>query len=529
MKDFSQLLEKLLLANGRNKKISLIAEYCKIKKNPERGIVIGVLSGNLKIKNVKISLFKELIKKRIDKNLFNFSYDYVGDFAETVSLIWPENNDKASTPSIIEIIEKFESNKPKENLPILENYMDTFSTNERWALIKLVTRNFRIGVSSRLIRLALANFGNKKIDEIETIWNGLSPPYEELFNWLENKKEKPKINFLEMYHPLMLANPINYDELMKLNYKKFIAEWKWDGIRIQISANQDKIKIFSRNGDEISESFPEIESFFKKNSKSLVLDGELLVGNNFQPENFNILQKRLNRKKPDKTTIEMFPSFIKAYDILFFQNNDLRNEPLYKRKKILKKWIEISNIEIIDYSKEVNFKNWKNLKITKELGTNQLGYEGIMIKSKNSSYKSGRQKGFWYKWKRNPKYVDAILMYAKRGHGKRTSYYSDFTFGLFSVSNILPICKSYSGFSDEELKKINKWVKSNTINRFGPVLEVKKELVFEIAFDEIMTSNRHKSAISLRFPRVFRVRWDKPVNETLTLEEFKKSFNIYNE
>ncbi len=527
MKNFAQLLESLLLANGRNKKILLISEYCKVNKNPERGLVIGILSGNLKVKNVNISMFKELIKRRIDDNLFNFSYDYVGDFAETVSLIWPNNNSETSYPSIQELIDKFEKTEPKQIVPILENYLDTFGANERWALIKIVTRNFRIGVSARLVKLSLAHFGEKKIDEIETIWNGLKPPYEELFNWLENKSEKPKINFLDMYHPLMLANPINYDDLIKLDYKDFLAEWKWDGIRIQVSVNRDKIRVFSRGGEEIRESFPEIEKFFKKNSKTLVFDGELLVGKNFNPENFNKLQKRLNRKKPDKKIIEMFPSFIKAYDILFFQKIDLRNQPLFRRKKILEKWIKISNLKNIDYSKEINFKNWKNLKTIKEEGTNQFGYEGIMIKSKKSSYNSGRQKGFWYKWKRNPKHVDAILMYAKRGHGKRSSLYSDFTFGLFSSSNILPICKSYSGFSDDELKKINKWIKTNTINRFGPILEVKKELVFEIAFDEIMNSKRHKSSISLRFPRIFRVRWDKPISDTLTLEEFKKNFNVF--
>ena len=526
MREFSTLLEKLLLASGRNKKIELISEFCCSKKDPDRGLVIGLLSGDFKLKNTKLTLFKELIIKRIDQNLFDFSYDYVGDFAETIALIWPEKEEKKSSPSITEVIYTIENSK-SDNLPkIFENYLDNFNSNERWALIKLVTRNFRIGVSAKLIRLALADYGEKNVEEIENIWNGINPPYSELFYWLENKTKKPKIDFLKMYHSLMLANPINFDEIIKMSYSEFIAEWKWDGIRVQLSINSDKIKIFSRTGDEISISFPEIESYFKNNKKKLVIDGELLVGKNFKPLSFNCLQKRLNRKKPSKKIIEMLPPFIKAYDILFFQKFDLRKRKLTVRKNILKKFINFSKIEILDFSENLNFKDWENLKKIKDKGTNELGYEGIMLKRKNSLYKSGREKGLWYKWKRNPNFVDAILMYAKRGHGKRSSYYSDFTFGLYSENKILPICKSYSGFSNQELVKIDNWVRTNIVNRFGPIREVKKSLVFEIAFDEISSSNRHKSSISLRFPRVNRIRWDKPVSETLSLEDFKKNFNI---
>ena len=525
MRDFSNLLENLLLASGRNKKIRLISEFCYHKKDPDRGIVIGLLSGKFKVKNTKISSFKKIINKRIDTNLFEFSYDYVGDFAETLSLIWPEFTEKKSL-QISEVINTLESSK-LENLPIvLEKYLDSFNTSERWAMIKLVTRNFRIGVSSKLVRHALADYGNKNIEEIENIWNGINPPFIELFSWLEKKSKKPKIDFLKMYHSLMLANPAKYQEITKLNYNDYIAEWKWDGIRVQISINRNRIKIFSRTGDEINKSFPEIESYFQNNKKKLVIDGELLVGKNLKPFNFNKLQKRLNRNKPNKKFIENFPSFIKAYDILFFQKFDLRNKSLEKRKKVLRKFISFSNIKILDYSEEIKFKDWENLKKIKDKGTNELGYEGLMIKLKKSLYKSGREKGFWYKWKRDPKLVDAILMYAKRGHGKRSSYYSDFTFGLFSNNRILPICKSYSGFTNDELLKIDNWVRKNIINRFGPIREVKKDLVFEIAFDEISKSSRHKSAISLRFPRINRIRWDKPVTETISLEEFKSDFNI---
>ena len=239
---------------------------------------------------------------------------------------------------------------------------------------------------------------------------------------------------------------------------------------------------------------------------------------------FNSLQQRLNRKSVSSKHLKEFPAFIKLYDILFIDFVDLRNHTWIDRRLKLQNWHAKNRDNIFDISKIIKFKDWHNLE---EIKTNDIidnQHEGLMIKCIDSPYLSGRPKGHWFKWKKEPKTVDAILMYAIRGHGKRSSYYSDFTFGLWDNNQVTPIGKAYFGFTDEELKKLDKFVRNNTIKKFGPVREVKKTFVIEIAFDSINESKRHKSGVALRFPRIKRLREDKPVNEVLQLSEFKTEF-----
>ena len=303
-----------------------------------------------------------------------------------------------------------------------------------------------------------------------------------------------------MFHPMMLANPINEEkDFSNLKPSEFFAELKWDGIRVQLVLDNENKKIYSRTGDDISKSFPDILCNVNGNA---VLDGELLVGNNFKALPFNSLQKRLNRKNPQKKIISEIPAFIKLYDIIFEDGKDLRDLPLSKRRQLLSDWLKLNPSTRLDISEIIEFKDWNELRQIKIETTEKFNQEGLMIKSKNSLYLSGRPRGPWFKWKKNPLFLDTILMYAQRGHGKRSSYYSDFTFGVWNNDNIVPIGKAYFGFTDEELKKLDDWVRKNTIKRFGPVREVHKELVLEIAFDSINESKRHKSGIALRFPRI---------------------------
>ena len=349
----------------------------------------------------------------------------------------------------------------------------------------------------------------------------LNPPYTNLFKWLCDKGPIPEIDLNNTFNPMMLANPINQKDFENLNPERFIAEWKWDGIRVQVIINKDTVKIFSRTGDDITKSFPEIK-IDQKNM--IVLDGELLVGKNYIPMTFNSLQQRLNRKSVSTKHLKEFPAFIKLYDILFLDFVDLRELTWIDRRLELENWHSKNRNNIFDISKIIKFKDWYNLE---EIKTNDIiddQHEGLMIKCIDSPYLSGRPKGHWFKWKKDPKTVDAILMYAIRGHGKRSSYYSDFTFGLWDNNQVTPIGKAYFGFTDEELKKLDKFVRNNTIKKFGPVREVEKTFVIEIAFDSINESKRHKSGVALRFPRIKRLREDKPVNEVLQLSEFKTEF-----
>ena len=322
----------------------------------------------------------------------------------------------------------------------------------------------------------------------------------------------------------MLAHPIEKKDFNSLNPEDFLAEWKWDGIRVQLVLFKSKIRIFSRTGDDISHTFPEIQN---NENDLVVLDGELLVGNDYIPIKFNKLQQRLNRKKVSKVHLENFPAFVKLYDILFLKNKDLRSLDFSERRNILSEWHNKIQNKFFDLSEIFEFKTWENLKNIKSKKLNKNVHEGLMIKRKNSAYISGRPKGYWYKWKNEPLVVDAVMMYAQRGHGKRSSYYSDFTFGLWDKDNIVPICKAYFGFNNEELEILDKFVRNNTINKYGPVREVEKKFVVEIAFDSVDFSKRHKSGVALRFPRIKRLRQDKPIDEVININIFKANFINY--
>ena len=522
MKDFSELINKLLLTPSRNRKIQILSDYFCNTPDPERGFTLAILTNSLELRNIPISKIKEIIYENVDKDLFALSYDYVGDLAETISLIWP-NNKKGDLPSISEIVNILRNIKKDQIRTTLENFLSIANDTERWALIKLISGGLRIGVSSRLTKTALAKFSNKNLDDIERIWHGLEPPYENLFEWLSNKADIPEIDLTKTFHPMMLSNPIMNNDFSNLIPNDYVAEWKWDGIRVQIILKKDEVKIFSRTGDDISPSFPEIEN---NQDKMVILDGELLVGKNYVPMSFNSLQQRINRKKVSKKHLIEYPAFIKLYDILFLDNIDLRDIPWKLRRKKLEEWFLKNKNQYFDLSEVMKFTKWKDLENIKKFKIIDEEHEGLMIKRKESPYISGRPKGHWFKWKKEPKTVDAILMYALRGHGKRSSYYSDFTLGLWQGNEILPICKAYFGFSDLELKTLDKFVRNNTSKKYGPVREVEKTFVIEIAFDSVNYSKRHKSGVALRFPRIKRLREDKPVQEVLQLSQFKLDFGL---
>ena len=520
MKEFSELINRLLLTSSRNRKIDILSNYFQNTSDPDRGYTLAILTNGLDLRNIPISKIKEIVFENIDHELFTLSYDYVGDLAETISLIWPHKK-IGSLLSISEIIALLRNLKKDEISVTIKEFLSIANETQRWALIKLISGGLRIGVSSRLAKTALAKFSNKKLDDIEKIWHGIEPPYDNLFKWLSNKGPIPEIDLLKTFNPMMLANPITKTDFENLSSSQFIAEWKWDGIRVQIILGENTVKIFSRTGDDISQSFPEIKS---SEDNMVILDGELLVGRDFIPLNFNSLQQRLNRKKVTQKHLDSFPAFIKLYDILYLNNEDLRDKTWKIRRSELEKWHKKNKNIFFDLSKVIKFNDWNELSKIKQTKIIDDQHEGLMIKNEKSSYIPGRPKGYWYKWKKDPKNVDAVLMYAVRGHGKRSSYYSDFTFGLWDGNQLSPIGKAYFGFDDNELKVLDKFVRNNTIKKFGPVREVEKTFVIEIAFDAVNESNRHKSGVALRFPRIKRLREDKPANEVIQLSQFKSEF-----
>jgi DNA ligase-1 len=517
MKRFAQLLELLALTPSRNRKLAALTQYFREVPDPDRGYALAVLTGALSFRNVKPALLKETVLREVDETLFAMSYDYVGDLGETIALIWPHHGEQADLPSLTELIELFNTTSKSELPKLIAALLTRAGINERWALVKLATGALRIGVSARLAKTALAAMSGKDLQDIEEVWHGLKLPYLDLFAWLDGRAERPDIDHAARFHPLMLSNPIDEDkDLDRLLPEDFAAEWKWDGIRVQLILGTGTASLFSRTGDDIANAFPDIVDNV---SGRAVLDGELLVGHDFDARSFNDLQQRLNKKLASARHLKELPAFIRVYDMLFDGDTDIRTLSWTDRRARLEEWFVQNPQSRLDISEVLPFADWQALAQLRRQGADEHGHEGVMVKLRSSPYVPGRPKGYWFKWKRDPNVVDAVLMYAQRGHGKRSSFYSDYTFGVWKGNEIVPIGKAYFGFTDEELKQLDKWIRANTLQVFGPVREVKKELVFEVAFDSAQPSARHKSGVALRFPRINRIRWDKPANEAATLDD----------
>ena len=564
MNRFAELLDALLFTPSRNGKLRLMAEYFATQPDPERGWALAALTGELVFAEAKPGQVRALAMARVDPELFTWSYDFVGDLAETVSLIWPEPSPVPSpisglrpeppspamrergfsvgadspspvsreregptaepwegeggAPTLSEIVDTLRTAGRAEVGAHLASWLDRLDATGRWALLKLVTGALRIGVSARLAKVALAEWAGVEIGEIEEVWHGLAPPYLPLFAWLDGREARPAIGELPNFTPLMLSQPLEEEELAGLDPAAYFAEWKWDGIRVQLVARYGERRLYSRSGDEIGPAFPDI---IAAAPDDIALDGELLVIRDGEVAPFNDLQQRLNRKTPGAKMLSDFPASVRLYDILRLGDADLRALPLAERRYRLDAWYGNAPRDRLDLSPLVPFESWDDLKQLRD-GARANGIEGLMLKRRDSPYLSGRPKGPWFKWKRGALTIDAVLMYAQRGHGKRSSFYSDYTFGAWRDDALVPVGKAYSGFTDDELRLLDKWVRDNTVNRFGPVREVAPGLVLEIAFDSVHRSTRHKSGVAMRFPRVHRIRWDKPFSEADTLENLER-------
>ncbi|MGC2203444.1 MAG: cisplatin damage response ATP-dependent DNA ligase [Stellaceae bacterium] len=519
MNRFAGLLEALLFTPSRNGKLRLMQEYFATAPDPERGWALAALTGELSFDEAKPSQVRALAASRVDPELLGWSYDFVGDLAETVSLIWPAApGGQGHVPTLSEIVEKLRLVRRGEVAALLEPWLDALDATGRWALLKLVTRELRIGVSARLAKTALAEWSGVQIDHIEEVWHGLAPPYQPLFDWLEGRCQRPEIGDLPTFNPLMLAQPLEDADIAGLDPRDYLAEWKWDGIRVQLVARGAEKRLYSRSGDEIGAAFPDICAAMPS---EVTLDGELLVTRDGEVGPFNDLQQRLNRKTPHAKLLRDFPTAVRLYDILREGAEDLRGQSFAERRRRLEAWYSRAPRPALDLSPLVPFTSWEELKELRD-GARERGIEGLMLKRADSLYIAGRPKGPWFKWKRGALTLDTVLMYAQRGHGKRSSFYSDYTFGAWRDDELVPVGKAYSGFTDEELRRLDLWVRNNTVRRWGPVREVRPEIVLEVAFDSVHRSTRHRSGVAMRFPRIHRIRWDKPFREADTLEALEK-------
>ena len=514
MNHFAELLDALLFTPSRNGKLRLMQEYFASQPDPERGWALAALTGELRFAAAKPGQVRALVAGRVDPELFAWSYDFVGDLAETAALIWPAApGGEGPVPRLSEIVERLSAAGRGEVGDLLAPWLDALDATGRWALLKLVTGSLRIGVSARLAKIALAEWSQVEIGRIEEVWHGLMPPYEPLFRWLEGRQSAPEIGEAPTFAPLMLAQPLEDDDLAGLDPRDYLAEWKWDGIRVQLVARAGERRLYSRSGDDIGAAFPDICAAMPS---AVTLDGELLVVRDGEVASFHELQQRLNRKTPSPKLLRDFPAGVRLYDILREGGEDLRPLPFAERRGRLEAWHAREPRLGFELSPLVPFSSWEELRELRD-GARARAIEGLMLKRADAPYLAGRPKGPWFKWKRGALTIDTVLMYAQRGHGKRSSFYSDYTFGAWNEGALVPVGKAYFGFTDEELRRLDRWVRDHTVRRWGPVREFAPALVLEIAFDSVHRSTRHKSGVAMRFPRVYRIRWDKPVGEADTL------------
>jgi DNA ligase-1 len=445
------------------------------------------------------------------------------------------NRPPSDGPLLSEVVDGL-THAGKAELPaLIASWLDALDETGRWALLKLITGELRIGVSARLAKTAVASLGEGITpDDVEHVWHGLAPAYEDLFAWVAGRGPRPESVDPAPFRPPMLAHPLEEEDFAKLDAGDFRAEWKWDGIRLQAVAGRDGEgrlvrRIYSRTGEDVSGAFPDLVEGLDFEG---ALDGELLIVREGRVESFNVLQQRLNRKTVTPKMLADYPAHLRVYDALVLGEEDLRDRPYDERRARLEAFVAALGQPRIDLSPQIRFATWDELAAaradpsTAGAGPDAEAIEGCMIKRADSPYLPGRPKGPWWKWKRDPYLVDAVMMYAQRGNGKRSSFYSDYTFGCWrdgeAGPELVPVGKAYFGFTDEELKQLDRFVRNHTTQRFGPVREVAygpdRGLVLEVAFEGIQRSARHKSGVAMRFPRINRIRWDKPAGEADRVE-----------
>lgn len=527
MKEFARLIEALDQTTKTNEKVSALAQYFEQASDRDKIWVIALLSGRRPPRAINTSLLREWAAEvaGIELWLFEETYHIVGDLAETIALLVgksPETayEEAASLSTILESLIPLKKAEEAEKKAFVTAYWQKLDYLSCFAFNKFFTGGFRLGISQRLMTKALEKYTGIEADEIALKlmgdWNPQSVSFETLIR-AENtqaKEAKP--------YPFYLAYPLEEAFSSLGDPKNWAIEHKWDGIRSQLVYRNNALYLWSRGEELVNEVFPELQSLRELIERSCVLDGELLAYQDAKPLPFSLLQKRLGRKKNSEKLRSEIPVVFMAYDLLELDGIDLRHEPYERRRKLLEAF---SFKGVLHLSERIQPAHWKEVAEEKER-SHVKGSEGLMLKKLDSPYRVGRKKGEWYKSKRDPMTIDAVLTYAMRGHGRRSNLYTDFTFGLWQTTaendlELVTFAKAYSGLTDNEFIAINQWIKKNTIARFGPVRQVVPELVFEIAFEGIAKSSRHKSGYATRFPRILRWRRDKPIEEANHLDDLE--------
>ncbi|ACU08248.1 DNA ligase [Flavobacteriaceae bacterium 3519-10] len=523
MKHFAELISSLESSNKTTAKVDAMVHYLRTAPENDKLWFLALFTGKRPKRPVNTNLLRQWALEiiQLPEWLFLESYSSVGDLGETISLILPppQNDISKSLSQWMDELGDLAHKTEAEKKAYVTESWNGLDYTERFIFNKLIGGSFRIGVSKKLLISALSKYSeidsSQLMHSIMGKWDINEINFEDLIAGININPDNSKP------YPFCLAYPLEKETDELGDPAEWQAEYKWDGIRGQLIRRNDEVFIWSRGEELVTPQFPEIVSALEKMTGNFVIDGEILAVTEKGVLNFNELQKRLNRKTISAKMLKEIPVKVFAYDILERDDEDLRGKPLTYRRKILEELIHSQAPENITLSDIVPFQKWEDLVEVRD-NSRLNNSEGLMLKHKESLYHSGRKKGDWWKWKVDPLTIDAVLIYAQKGSGRRSGYYTDYTFAVKKEDQLVTVAKAYSGLTDKEIMEVSRFVTKNSLEKFGPVRTVKPELVFEIAFEGIGLSNRHKSGVALRFPRILRWRRDKKADEIDDIEEVKK-------
>ena len=531
MKAFATLIATLGTTTKTNEKVQVLEAYFLQASNEDKIWVIALFSGKRPKRSISSTLLKGWCAEQVNIPawLFDESYHTVGDLSETIALLLNKTETETSDGKPLHYyIEKFiEIEKDPEQVKkdfMLHCWQTLATKDELFVFNKLLSGTFRIGVSQQLMVKALAKVTGMDTSVIAHRIIGNWSPQNTTFDTLMNASDSSYE--LSKPYPFCLAYPLEGEPETLGSIADWQAEWKWDGIRGQLIKRSNTFFLWSRGEELITDRFPEYKSIFDALPDNVVIDGEIIAADKATPLPFALLQKRIGRKNVSNKLMTEAPVSFFAYDLLEYNGEDLRQQPLQQRRALLKEIVAICNNPLLHTSPEVVCQTWAQLAQERTKSRDQMA-EGFMLKRKDSTYQTGRKRGSWYKWKIDALTIDAVMIYAQKGSGKRSNLYTDYTFAVKDGDKLVSFAKAYSGLTDAEIAKVDNFVKRNAIEKFGPVRTVKPELVFEIAFEGIAASNRHKSGVALRFPRMSRWRHDKKVDDINTLEDLKAMLAVY--
>ncbi|MEO1514144.1 MAG: ATP-dependent DNA ligase [Bacteroidota bacterium] len=529
MKEFAQLFRQLDQTTKINLKVESLAAYFEQVSDRDKLWTIAILSHRRPSRTVKTSLLRQWAAElsQIPLWLFEESYHIVGDLAETIASILPpaDRENEYSLTYWIDYIKGLKNLPEEEQREYLLDAWGMMDHAERFVFNKLITGGFRMGVSQKLMVRALSKYTkvdeNKLTHRLMGHWDPGEDDFQELI-FSENPADD-----LSKPYPFYLAYALEGEPEALGAIEEWQAERKWDGIRGQLIVRGGELFVWSRGEELVTDKFPEYQALLGALPDGTVIDGEILPYKDGKILSFNLLQTRIGRKNLSKKILSTAPVAVMAYDLLEFGGEDLRERPLSERRQLLEQLMASEDLpSVFMLSDCLQVKNWDELRQARAESRN-FQSEGLMLKRKNSPYRVGRKKGDWWKWKVDPLTIDAVMIYAQRGHGRRANLYTDYTFAVWEGEQLVPFAKAYSGLTDAEIRRVDAFVKRNTKERFGPVRSVKPELVFELAFEGINKSSRHKSGVALRFPRILRWREDKPTEEANTLDDLKALLKLY--